>query len=61
MREIRKINPQARLIQTDDLGFCHATPPLQCDADFQNERRWTGLGLLCGTVVPGHDAPSTAS
>ena len=54
MREIRKVNPEARLIQTDDLGYCHATPPLQCDADFQNERRWVGWDLLCGTVVPGH-------
>ncbi|HEY7811530.1 MAG TPA: dTDP-4-dehydrorhamnose reductase [Allosphingosinicella sp.] len=54
MREIRRINPEARLIQTDDLGYCHATPPLQCDADFQNERRWVGWDLLCGTVVPGH-------
>ncbi len=54
MREIRKVNPDARLIQTDDLGYCHATEPLQCDADFQNERRWVGWDLLCGTVVPGH-------
>jgi dTDP-4-dehydrorhamnose reductase len=55
MREIRKVNPQARLIQTDDLGYCHATPPLQCEADFQNQRRWTGWDLLCGKVVPGHE------
>lgn len=54
MREIRRVNPQARLVQTDDLGFCHATPPLKCEADFQNERRWLGWDLLCGKVVPGH-------
>jgi dTDP-4-dehydrorhamnose reductase len=54
MREIRKVNPDARLIQTDDLGYCHATPPLQCEADFQNERRWIGWDLLCGMVTPGH-------
>jgi dTDP-4-dehydrorhamnose reductase len=54
MREIRKVNPEARLIQTDDLGYCHATEPLQSDADFQNERRWIGWDLLCGMVVPGH-------
>ncbi|HEX8513438.1 MAG TPA: family 1 glycosylhydrolase [Allosphingosinicella sp.] len=54
MRAIREVNPEARLIQTDDLGYCHATAPLQCDADFQNERRWVGWDLLCGTVVPGH-------
>ena len=54
MREIRKVNPGARLVQTDDLGYCHATPPLQAAADFQNERRWMGWDLLCGRVVPGH-------
>ncbi|HYF20589.1 MAG TPA: family 1 glycosylhydrolase [Ramlibacter sp.] len=54
MREIRKVQPRARLVQTDDLGFCHATPPLQCEADYQNERRWMGWDLLCGRVVPGH-------
>lgn len=54
MREIRKVNPAARLIQTDDLGYCHATEPLQCEADFQNERRWMGWDLLCGMVKPGH-------
>jgi dTDP-4-dehydrorhamnose reductase len=54
MREIRRVNPAARLIQTDDLGYCHATPPLQAEADFQNERRWLGWDLLCGMVVPGH-------
>jgi dTDP-4-dehydrorhamnose reductase len=54
MREIRKINPDALLVQTDDLGFCHATAPLQAEARFQNERRWMGWDLLCGTVVPGH-------
>ena len=54
MRAIRQINPAARLIQTDDLGYCHASSPLQAEADFQNERRWMGWDLLCGTVVPGH-------
>jgi len=54
MREIRKVNPQARLVQTDDLGYCHATPPLQCEAQYQNDRRWMGWDLLCGMVKPGH-------
>ena len=54
MRAIRAVNPEARLIQTDDLGYCHATPPLQPAAEFQNERRWMGWDLLCGMVVPGH-------
>jgi dTDP-4-dehydrorhamnose reductase len=54
MRAIRAVNPEARLIATDDLGFCHATPPLQGEADYQNERRWMGWDLLCGMVKPGH-------
>ncbi|HZY17438.1 MAG TPA: family 1 glycosylhydrolase [Ramlibacter sp.] len=54
MRAIRAVNPAARLIQTDDLGFVHATPPLQAEADHVNERRWMTWDLLCGHVVPGH-------
>jgi dTDP-4-dehydrorhamnose reductase len=54
MREIRRVNPQARLIQTDDLGYCHSTEPLACEADYQNQRRWIGWDLLCGMVTPEH-------
>jgi dTDP-4-dehydrorhamnose reductase len=54
MREIRKVNPDARLIQTDDLGYCHATPPLQAEADYQNQRRWIGWDLLFGRVTEDH-------
>ncbi|HEY8616703.1 family 1 glycosylhydrolase [Phenylobacterium sp.] len=54
MREIRRVNPQARLIQTDDLGYCHATEPLQAEADYQNQRRWIGWDLLCGMVTEAH-------
>ncbi len=54
MREIRRVNPHARLIQTDDLGYCHATEPLQAEADYQNQRRWIGWDLLCGMVTPQH-------
>lgn len=54
MRGIRAVNPGARLIQTDDLGYCHASPALQGEADFQNDRRWMAWDLLCGMVVPGH-------
>ncbi len=52
MRAIREINPDARLIQTEDLGKCHATPALQYQADFENERRWLSYELLCGTLTP---------
>jgi dTDP-4-dehydrorhamnose reductase len=54
MRAIREVNPRARLIQTDDLGYCHATPPLQEEANYQNHRRWMAWDLLCGRVTPEH-------
>ena len=54
MREIRKVNPRARLVQTDDLGKIFSSPRLKYQADFENERRWLAWDLLCGRVVPGH-------
>ena len=54
MREIRKVNPSAELIQTDDVGHTRCTPGLQHQADFDNERRWVGFDLLCGRVDPHH-------
>lgn len=52
MKAIREINPEAKLIQTEDLGKCHSTPLLQYQADFENERRWLSYELLCGTLTP---------
>jgi dTDP-4-dehydrorhamnose reductase len=54
MQEIRRINPAAQLVQTDDLGRTHATPGMQGLADFYNERRWLGWDLLCGRVDERH-------
>lgn len=54
MREIRKINPKAQLIQTDDLGLVHSTPKLAYEANFENHRRWLGWDLVCGKVGRGH-------
>ena len=54
MRSIRQIAPEARLIQTDDLGYVWATPPLRDQADFENERRWLAWDLLAGRVAAGH-------
>jgi len=50
MRAIREVNPDARLIQTDDLGTIHSTPKLAYQAEFENERRWCAYDLLCGRV-----------
>lgn len=55
MRSIREINPEARLIQTEDLGRTFSTPPLEYQARFENERRWLTGDLLCGRV--SHDHP----
>lgn len=54
MKAIRKINPGAKLIQTEDLGKTYCSPSLQYQANFENERRWLTYDLLCGMVKPGH-------
>lgn len=54
MREIRKINPAARLVQTDDLGKTHATARLVYQAEQENVRRWLTWDLLCGKVDADH-------
>ena len=54
MRAIRRVNPHARLVQTDDLGKTYSTPELAHQAEFYNERRWLAWDLLCGTVDRGH-------
>jgi dTDP-4-dehydrorhamnose reductase len=54
MRAIRKFNPNARLVQTDDLGKTYSTPEMSPLADFYNERRWLAWDLLCGKVGPRH-------
>ncbi|ADV65971.1 family 1 glycosylhydrolase [Deinococcus maricopensis] len=54
MRAIREVQPNAELVQTDDLGKAHATPAMQHEADFQNERRWLAYDLLCGRVDQTH-------
>jgi dTDP-4-dehydrorhamnose reductase len=54
MREIRAINPAARLIQTDDLGRTWSTAALADQAAFDNTRRWMTWDLLCGRVDAAH-------
>jgi dTDP-4-dehydrorhamnose reductase len=54
MRAIRKVNPDAKLVQTDDLGKTYSTPEMAELANFYNERRWLGWDLLCGMVGPEH-------
>lgn len=54
MQAIRKINPNAKLVQTEDLGKTYSTPSLQYQAKFENERRWLTYDLLCGRIKPFH-------
>jgi dTDP-4-dehydrorhamnose reductase len=54
MRAIRAVNPNAKLVQTDDLGKTYSTSEMAHVAEFYNERRWLAWDLLCGTVGPEH-------
>ena len=54
MREIRAVNPRARLVQTEDLGRTYSTGPVAGQAAFDNARRWMTWDLLTGRVVAGH-------
>jgi dTDP-4-dehydrorhamnose reductase len=54
MQAIRKVNPAARLIQTDDIGRTYSTPHMAYQAKFDNERRWLAWDLLCGRVDTAH-------
>ncbi len=54
MRSIRTVTPNARLIQTEDLGKTFATQKLAYQAEHENERRWLTFDLLCGRVDRSH-------
>jgi dTDP-4-dehydrorhamnose reductase len=54
MKAIREINPDAKLVQTEDLGKCYSTPLLAYQAEFENHRRWLSYDLLCGRVDRDH-------
>lgn len=50
MKAIRKINPDAKLLQTEDLTKTHSTPLLAYQAEFENKRRWLSYDILSGTL-----------
>lgn len=54
MRAIKSINPEAKLIQTEDLSKIHAHPALNYQADFENLRRWMTYDILLGKLDPQH-------
>jgi dTDP-4-dehydrorhamnose reductase len=55
IRAIRKVIPDAQLVQTEDLGKTFSTAPLRYQAAHENERRWLSLDLLCGRVNQKHN------
>lgn len=52
MQAIRDINPDAMLVQTDDLGKVFCSPSLEAQAAFENERRWVAFDLIAGRLTP---------
>lgn len=54
MQAIRRINPNAQLVQTEDLCKVFSTPLMAYQAEFENQRRWLSLDLLCGRVNRYH-------
>lgn len=54
MAAVRRVNPRAQLVQTEDMGFTRSTDLLDYQARFENERRWLSIDLLCGRVGTSH-------
>ncbi len=50
MQEIRRHNPAAKLVQTEDLTKIQSTELLKYQAEFENQRRWLTYDLLCAKV-----------
>lgn len=54
MRSIRRAQPAAVLVHTEDLGHVRSAPALAYQAEFENQRRFLGLDLLYGRVDRQH-------
>jgi dTDP-4-dehydrorhamnose reductase len=54
MQAVRKINPAARLIQTEDCGKVFGTSATARQVQFENHRRWLTCDLLTGAVDERH-------
>ncbi len=54
MAAIRRVNPNARLVQTDDIGRISGTAKLQPLWSAMNARQWLPFDLLCGHVDRNH-------
>ena len=54
MRAIRRVSPQARLVQTEDCGRSFGTPETAAQVAFEEDRRWLTFDLLTGRVTAAH-------
>lgn len=54
MQAIRRINPAAELVQTDDVGNISGTEETRSTWELLNLRQWLGFDLLCGRVDRQH-------
>ncbi len=54
MQAIRRINPQARWIQTEDIGRAQGTFETKEQVAFENSRRWLSFDFLCGRIQDSH-------
>jgi dTDP-4-dehydrorhamnose reductase len=54
MAAIRKVIPNAELVQTEDMGVVRSTAELDYQAQFENERRFLSFDLLSGRVKREH-------
>ncbi len=54
MQAIRTIQPEARLIYTEDGGSIFSTPECESYRLLRDSRRWLGTDLLCGIVTEAH-------
>lgn len=54
MQAIRSVQPEARLITTEDAGATWSTPQLAPFRFEREHRRWLGTDLLCGLVTRDH-------
>jgi dTDP-4-dehydrorhamnose reductase len=54
MEAIRRVQPAARLIQTDDMGKISGTEQLRSVWELLDQRQWLPFDLLCGMVDRHH-------
>lgn len=54
MQAIRKVNPAAKLVQTEDIGKTQSSYKLRYQADFENKRRWLSFDILAGKINKNH-------